>query len=153
LGLLIGVLGAVLSALAWTGVVNFGQLALLQNLIAPATGVDFQGWLEEFRKSQSEAILIALVLAVLWHAAASRSSGRHSDRRVWWMIAWALCILCSVLLCIFKLPDTQEGVVWAYVLAWLNGMIPFWLGTVWCTPGACKYAPLGAMKMRGVFGL
>ena len=153
MNLLIAILGSLLSALIWAGVIVFGEPLLLQNLVAPAAGVDIQGWLDEFLKSQTFALAIGSIVALSWHVTASRGSGRYDDRRIWWIIAWMVCILSSIFLCAWLLPDTQEGVAWAYALSFLNGLVPFWLGTVWCTPGTCKYAPLGAGRMRGLFSL
>ena len=153
MNLLIATLGAFCTAGLWAAVIVLGEPLPLEGVIAPAAGVDIQGWLDEFIRSQFYGVVWSVMLALFWHFIASGSSGRHSDRRIWWAITWIICLLTSIVLCALLLPDTQEGVFWAYLLASINGVVPFWLGTVWCTPGACKYAPLGAGRMRSVFGL
>jgi hypothetical protein len=153
LNLLIAMLAGLCTAALWFGILIFGEPLLLEGVVAPAAGVDIQGWLDEFLRSQFYAVALAITLALLWHLTASGCSGRHSDRRLWWSMTWIMSLLTSIVLCALLLPDTQEGIFWAYLLALINGVVPFWLGTVWCTPGACKYAPLGAGRMRSVFGL
>ena len=151
--MIIGFIGAVLFAVVFAAAVIFAEPALLEGVVAPATGVEIQGWLDEFVRSQVYAVAVAAVLAIGWHVIAYYSSGRRADRRLGWVLVWIVGLLCSWLLCALLLPATQEGGVWAYALASLNGALPFWLGTVWCTTGACKYAPLGAGRMRSVLGL
>ena len=150
---IVAIIGVVASAGVWVAIIVFAELTILEGLVAPAAGVDIQGWLTEFMQSQTFAVTLAACLALVWHLIATRCSGRNSDLRILWVCLWTFSVFMAILLCAVLLPDTQEGVVWAYAFAFLNGMVPFWLGTVWCTPGACKYAPFGAGRMRGVFGL
>lgn len=149
--LLIGLFGATVACLLWYAVLHFLEPLLLQNVVTPAAGMDIQDWASGFEESQVVAILVAWFLAVVWHPVSFFSSGRRGDRRILWTMFQALCVLNSVILCILLLPKTEYGAVWAYAMAFLNGLFPFWLGTVWCSQGACKYAPMGAKSMRGFF--
>lgn len=149
--LLVALFGATVAVFLWYAVVFFLEPPLLQSLITPASGMDVQDWLSGFEQTQVVALIVVWVLAVLWHPISYLSSGRHGDKRILWAVFQMFCAVFSLILCILLLPKTDYGAFWAYSAAFLNGFIPFWLGTVWCTPGACKYAPMGAKSMRGFF--
>lgn len=138
---------------AWVALVVFGEPVLLQSFVIPAPGVEFQEWLQEFLKSQIYSLELSAGLALAWHLVAACNSGRYSDRRVWWVVMWIFSGAASVGFWVWLQPDTQQGLFWAYALAVLNGLGPFWLGTGMWTPGASKYAPLAAARMRGMVGL
>jgi hypothetical protein len=150
--LLIALFGATVALFLWYGVLVFLEPLLLQNVVTPASGMDIQDWLSGSEQSQVVAIVVAWLLAVVWHVISFLSSGRHGDKRILWTTLQVFCPVLSLVLCVLLLPKTEYGALWAYNLAVLNGLIPFWFGTVWCTPGACKYAPLGAKSMRGYLG-
>jgi hypothetical protein len=153
LQILIAILGTLGSVVLVAAVIIFGETFLLEGFVSPAAGVEIQGWLDEFISSQIFALSIGAVLALVWHSIAFKSSGRKDDHRVWWVVIWVLCLMISLVLLGIQLPDTEEGISYAYLMAFVNGLLAFWLATVWCTPGACKYAPMGAGKMRGLFKL
>jgi hypothetical protein len=146
----LSIVGVLLGFGIWFAFVEFVEPAILENLVTPSDG-NIQDWTVPFMNSQHIALAIGLSLAVIWHIVARRSSGRHSDRRILWIISWALCVAASLSLEATTLSEANEGVEFAYILGFLNGLAPFWLGTSWCTAGACKYAPLGAGNLRGAF--
>jgi len=151
LSIAIALFSATVTVFLWYAVVFFLEPLLLQSVVTPASGMDVQDWLSGFEQPQVVALIVVWLLAVIWHPVSFKSSGRRGDRRILWVVFLIICSLCSLILCILLLPKTEYGAFWAYSLAFLNGCIPFWLGTVWCTPGACKYAPVGAKSMRGFF--
>lgn len=147
---MVAIFGAFAACFTWYGVVVLEPF-VLQNLIAPAAGMDIQDWLDEFQRGQVFVVACATFLSLIWHGIAYLNSGRHGDGRILWVVLLVTGVVMSLALCAWLLPDTQEGVEWAYVVAFVNGFAPFWLGTVWCTPAGGKYAPIGAQFMRGLF--
>jgi hypothetical protein len=127
------------------------QMLLLREKVTPPAGTDIQIWLDEFKMCQDTVITIAAALAFIWHVIALVSKSITIDHRWFWLILWCACAVAAGTLSFTLLLDAQSGSLWAHPFGFVNGILTYWLGTVWNTPATNKYAPLGAMTVRRAF--
>lgn len=129
------------------------EAMFLETAITPPPGETIENWIHEFKLSQDLVIAAAVLIALLWHTLALFDSGRGGDRRLWWAVLWCASIISAGAICYFLLPETQDGAALAFLFGFLNGAVPYWLGTAWCTPSTHKYAPTGSILSRSLLRL
>jgi len=120
--------------------------AVARNLFSHVGGADMtlQEWVRLYSRGYALSTVGVVSLATAWHVVALIDTGRHSDRRGFWLILWAGSVLQSIILLQLSPPLGVGGPLWSYLFAAADGLMTFWLATVWCTPVAHKYAPFGS---------
>lgn len=110
------------------------------------SGFEFDRQLSVYERTLWVTLLTTVVLAVAWHVIALFDVGRRGDRRAIWFILWMLAPLQGVLWLYVFLNESLTLAI--YLITALNEILTFWLATVWCTPSAHKYTPLGSIWLR-----
>jgi hypothetical protein len=129
----------------------YAEHLVLERYIAPAVGT-LPEWLEDFDLTQFRWVnLVSAGLACIWIACTSLAdSGIRGDRRLGWIVLYALAFIAGAYAAFFLLPDTGAGRTLAMLFALLNGAVIFWFMTAFTSPQTHKYAPaLSAYIRRG----
>jgi hypothetical protein len=117
---------------------------LIYNMVIPIPGVTIDQWIEAFRKLALIGISVAWTSAVLWYVTAQWGMKvnffKNAGKRTIWFLYFLLPVLAAVVIILLH-PQSQEGAWISYALQFINGILSYYLSTVWFSPSAFKYTP------------
>ena len=109
-------------------------------------------WLASFQRWAFICVGVAGFASFLWYGLAQwgLKINRWEDagKRSWWIILFFLPILAIILSVIF-VERAKSGLrfeQWIFFL--INGLLSYYLATLWFSPSAFKYTPAGAKYFR-----
>ncbi len=124
---------------------------VLYDQVMPQAGNTAEEWLDGFRPLALIVIAAAWLFAVLWYVLAQWCMKvnyyNQAGKRPIWFLCFAVPILAIVVTILF-IPKAEEGVYFAYIFQFLNGVLIYYLSTLWFSPSSFKYTPPMAKVFR-----
>ncbi len=131
--------------------ITLEQDVFLFERIVPPANVKLEDWLESFKWWGTAGITASWASSLLWYVQGQwlfkvNDWRRANNRPVWVVMFFAPVVV--VILGILFTEQAQEGAILAYIFYAVNWVICFYLATVFFSPSAFKYDPLGAKFLR-----
>ncbi len=127
------------------------EKGLLQDMVYPIAGISIDNWISQFSMLGLIGLIVAWISSVLWYTTAEwflkiNSSKRSGGRIIWYIIFLMPIITAGVT--IFLIPGAQNGYIFSVILQFVNITMSYYLATVFFSPSAFKFTPLGAKFLR-----
>jgi len=108
-------------------------------------------WIASFQKWALICVGAALVAIFLWYGFAQKVFKSNNVKSYGKRGLWGFLFLLPVAAIIVSilLVEKAESSLWlAYLFFLMDGLLPYWLVTVFSSPVAVKYTPIFAKQMR-----
>ncbi|HKV42199.1 MAG TPA: hypothetical protein VJX67_23555 [Blastocatellia bacterium] len=140
------------SVALWLVMVFVEADQILNNVVSPPPEVQIEDWINRFKGLGTFVLGAALLAALLWYVlgqwALDVSRWRDSQKRWVWLLLLFFLPILSFVAAIVSLRQAQEGAPLAYIFLVANAIVCYYIGTLFSSPSAFKYTPLGARKIR-----
>jgi hypothetical protein len=121
----------------------------LWSIVDPVAGTKIEDWIDAYQLGAWYSLLTASMMSILWFGYSLIDSGRDGDGRSTWIAFLATAVFVSMSVCYVSFAGAQSGDRFGYAAVAVNAVLVFWPATVFCSPSAHRYAPLGARALRG----
>ena len=115
------------------------------------TDLEMDQWMESFELWALICVGAAAAASFLWYGIGQNvfraSGGRSYGKRGLWLFLFILP-MCAVIFSILLIEEAESGLWLAYLFFIANGLIPYYLATLFCSPVSVKYTPIGAEGIR-----
>ena len=114
--------------------------------------ITMEQWRASFRIWAAACVGAAGITSFLWYVLGqwffkiNRWQDTEGKRWIWGLLS-LLPIVAIVLSC-FLVERAESNLTWVYVLFFLNGLLPYYLITLFFSPSAFKHIPIGAKRIR-----
>ncbi len=127
------------------------EKGLLQDMVYPIAGISIDNWIEQFSLLGFIGLIVAWISSLLWYITAEWflkiNSSKRSGGRIIWFLIFAMPIVTAGIT-ILLIPGAQKGYFFSAVLQFVNITMSYYLATVFFSPSAFKFTPLGAKFLR-----
>lgn len=108
-------------------------------------------WIESFELWALVCVGAAAVASFLWYGFGQnvfKANGEKSyGKRGLWGFLFILPV-CAVIFSILLIEEAESSLWLAYLFFITNGLVPYYLATLFCSPVSVKYTPIGAEGIR-----
>ena len=115
------------------------------------TNLTMTQWLESFELWALVCVGAAAAASFLWYGIGQNvfkaNGGKSYGKRGLWGFLFILPV-CAVIFSIFLIEEAESSLWLAYLFFIANGLIPYYLATLFCSPVSVKYTPIGAEGIR-----
>ena len=113
--------------------------------------VGFQRWAYVCAGVSGAVSLLWYILAQ-WHFKINKWKDTESNRWMWFLF-WFLCLTLPIIFIVARVgvEEVESSPIWVYVFFVVNGLLPYYLITLFFSPSAFKYIPIGAKRVRSPF--
>jgi hypothetical protein len=125
----------------------------LWTIVDPSPGTRMEDWMAAYERAAWWSLLMAATMSVLWCTYSLIDTNREGDGRAAWAAMYAVCVIAAMGLCYIWFAGSQVGAWAGYAAVTADSIVVFWLSTLFFSPSAHRYAPIGALSLRGRFGL
>ena len=149
------ILGIIILTVALSLAAYFLGSVLAKSFLSIGSGVTHGQWLEHYRKLVMTVGGLCGALSLAWFVAARfflkiDSPLGVGKRTVWAIVGGVTAAVCIILPYVYAGVDhvlkMSPGIPVVFLL--LYGIIGYWGGSIFATPAAYKYTPLGASLVR-----
>ena len=108
-------------------------------------------WLESFELWALVCVGTSAVASFLWYGIGQNVFGANRGRSYGKRGQWGLLFILpgiAIILSILFIEETESSLWLAYLFFIANGMIPYYLATLFFSPVSVKYTPIGAEGIR-----
>lgn len=110
------------------------------------TNLTMTQWLESFELWALVCVGAAVAASFLWYGFGQNvfnaNSGKSYGKRGLWGFLFILPV-CAVIFSIFLVEEAESSLWLAYLCFVANGLLPYYLATVFFSPVSVKYTPIG----------
>ena len=108
-------------------------------------------WMESFELWALVCVGAAAAASFLWYWIGQNvfnaNGGKSYGKRGLWGFLF-IFPMCAVIFSIFLIEEAESSLWLAYLFFIANGLIPYYLATLFCSPVSVKYTPIGAEGIR-----
>ena len=108
-------------------------------------------WLESFELWALVCVGAAVAASFLWYGFGQNvfktNGGKSYGKRGLWGFLFILPV-CAVIFSILLIEEAESSLWMAYLFFGVNGLLPYYLSTLFCSPVSVKYTPIGAKGIR-----
>ena len=108
-------------------------------------------WLESFELWSLICVGAAAAASFLWYwigqSVFNANGAKPYGKRGLWGFLFILPV-CAVIFSILLVEEAESSLWLAYLFFIANGLIPYYLATLFCSPVSVKYTPIGAEGIR-----
>ena len=110
------------------------------------TYLEMDQWMESFELWALVCVGAAAAASFLWYGIGQNvfnaSGGRSYGKRGLWGFLFILPA-CAVVFSILLIEEAESSLWLAYLCFVVNGLLPYYLSTLFCSPVSVKYTPIG----------
>ena len=144
--------GILFIAVLFVFLVLIGETPLLDAYpLQPAGNLTEEQWLESFELWALVCVGAAAGASFLWYGIGQNvfnaNDGKSYGKRGLWGFLFILPV-CAVIFSILLVEEAESSLWLAYLFFIANGLIPYYLATLFCSPVSVKYTPIGAEGIR-----
>ena len=118
-------------------------------------GTTIEQWKENFQTWAFVCAGVSGAVSLLWYILAQWyfkiNKWEDTDNKRWvWVLFWFLCLVLPIIFIIARVgvEEVKSGSIWVYAFFVANGLLPYYLITLFFSPAAFKYIPWKAKKFR-----
>ena len=126
---------------------------LMLEAIPPQLPIDLtmDEWMDSFQLWAYVCVGAAAAASFLWYGMGQNvfktNNQKSYGKRGLWGFLFILPV-CAIIFSIFLIKEAESGLWLAYLCFIANGLIPYYLATLFCSPVSVKYTPIGATGIR-----
>ncbi len=144
--------GILFIAVLFVFLVLIGETPLLDAYpLQPSGNLTEEQWLESFELWALVCVVSAAMASFLWYILGQNvfnaNGAKPSGKRGLWGFLFILPV-CAVIFSILLVEEAESSLWLAYLFFIANGLIPYYLATLFCSPVSVKYTPIGAETIR-----
>ena len=110
------------------------------------TYLEMDQWMESFELWALVCVGAAVAASFLWYGCGQNvfkaNSEKSYGKRGLWGFLFILPV-CAVIFSIFLIEEAESSLWLAYLCFVVNGLLPYYLATVFFSPVSVKYTPIG----------
>ena len=110
------------------------------------TYLEMYQWMESFELWALVCVGAAAAASFLWYGIGQNvfnaNGGRSYGKRGLWGFLFILPA-CAVVFSILLIEEAESSLWLAYLCFVVNGLLPYYLSTLFCSPVSVKYTPIG----------
>ena len=110
------------------------------------TYLEMDQWMESFELWALVCVGAAAAASFLWYGIGQNvfnaNGGRSYGKRGLWGFLFILPA-CAVVFSILLIEEAESSLWLAYLCFVVNGLLPYYLSTLFCSPVSVKYTPIG----------
>ena len=110
------------------------------------TYLEMDQWMESFELWALVCVGAAAAASFLWYGCGQNvfkaNGGKSYGKRGLWGLLFILPV-CAVIFSIFLIEEAESSLWLAYLCFVVNGLLPYYLATVFFSPVPVKYTPIG----------
>ena len=115
------------------------------------TYLEMNQWMESFELWALVCVGAAVAASFLWYGFGQNVFNTNSEKSYGKLGLWGFLFIfpvCAIIFSIFLIEEAESSLWLAYLFFIANGLIPYYLATLFCSPVSVKYTPIGAEGIR-----
>lgn len=148
---IINVVGILAIAILFYLLMSLAEVYVLNEQVIPRADITIEEWLDDFKYWAAIGIGASLATSLLWYVLGQWffpvDNWAASQRRPVWGLLFIFPAAVAIVSTVVT-GQPQEGWAYAPLFYLLNGILAYYMQTVFFSPSSFKYTPLGASKLR-----
>lgn len=108
-------------------------------------------WLQSFHSLAVFGVIVSFLTALLWYVLGAFvfkvNKWAQSKKIMFWAFLFLVPLVVAGISC-YLTEAAREGTPWAYLFYFANNILTYYLATLFFSPPAFKYTPLGSIYVR-----
>ena len=152
---IVSIVGIILGAMLASLITYYVGESFGTSIVAANSQLDYEDWIDEYKGLVNIMTVLMMIIGALYYLilrfASKITFPDDGGKRMFWAVFFTLTLIISLVFpYIYAVieDDFINGLKISLLFVVIYGLLYFWLGSLFITPPAYKYSPLGATVVR-----